>query len=79
MSMTDYSADFQPPPADVMGVASRIADFLQGEVADKGTGIDSGGGFGQRDLWVKVGGIEYLITVRLTAAEAMRRAPGGTA
>lgn len=44
-------------------LASEIRQFLK-TIADEGTGIDSGGCDGCADLWVKVGGVEYYVTIR---------------
>jgi hypothetical protein len=33
-------------------------------VIDSGTSIDTGGGRDSADLWAKIGGVEYYMTVR---------------
>ena len=43
-------------------LAGEIRTFLH-SVKDEGTNIDSAGGLGGADLWVKVQGVEYLIQV----------------
>ena len=43
---------------------NEVRIFLLSSVADAGTNIDSGGGDGDADLWVKVGGIEYYVNFR---------------
>lgn len=43
-------------------IATEIRDFLH-SVKDEGSSIDSGAGNGSADLWVKVQGVEYLITI----------------
>lgn len=45
-------------------LAHEIRTFLLASVADHGTAIDSGGGDGDADLWVKVGGVEYYIHIK---------------
>lgn len=49
-----------------LSLAHEIRNLLK-PVADEGTGIDSGGGDGMADLWVTIGGIEYLITIKRSA------------
>lgn len=44
-------------------LAHEIREFLK-SVVDEGTNIDSGGGDGTADLWPKVGGVEYFISIR---------------
>lgn len=40
--------------------------WLQGLLADKtGSGVDTGAGFNQFDLWAKRNGVEFFITVKL--------------
>lgn len=46
------------------GLAEEIRKFLQAGVADDGTSIDSGVGFGGADLRPQVGGVKYNINVR---------------
>ena len=51
------------PPDDVAQIRKEIAAFIRSALADEGTAIDAGGGFGGFDLWFTVGGIEYVLTV----------------
>lgn len=51
------------PTHDCMMVGSEIEQFLRC-IVDHGTGVDTGGGFGQRDIWATVQGKEYIITIR---------------
>lgn len=44
-------------------LAKEILDFLN-TIKDEGTEIDSGGGFGGSDLWVTIGGEEFIIQVK---------------
>ncbi len=60
--MNDKLSFIDPPSGEVMSVATYIKGAL-GLVADEGTGIDTGGGFSQRDMWVKIDGKEFMITV----------------
>lgn len=53
-----------PPSADCMAVGHMMRDWLEAAVADAGTKIDTGGGLGGYDLWVKVGGKELFITIK---------------
>jgi hypothetical protein len=41
----------------------ELEAFLR-TIIDEGTYIDSGGGFGQADLWPRIGGKEFLVTVK---------------
>jgi hypothetical protein len=43
-------------------LALEIREFLQ-SIKDEGTAIDSGGGLGSADLWVKIQGDEYYISI----------------
>lgn len=54
--------------------AGTVAGELRAALSamkDEGTGIDGGGGDNSYDLWVTIGGYEYVITVRKT--EAVKR------
>ena len=42
----------------------RLLCALLKQVVDSGTSIDTGGGRDSADLWAKIGGVEYYITVR---------------
>jgi hypothetical protein len=48
---------------EAYSLALEIKGFLQ-SVKDADTSIDSGGGLGEADLWVKVQGVEYHISVK---------------
>jgi hypothetical protein len=56
-----------------LSVAGEIRAFLLSNVADAGTGVDSGCGNGNADLWVTVDGVEYYIHIRLSNAEKLTR------
>jgi hypothetical protein len=58
--------------ADVMSVAEEIMSFLRLAVIDEGTGFDTGGGMGQRDVWFKVDGREYFMTLRPSNAQILK-------
>lgn len=51
------------------GLSLEIRSMLLASVADHGTSIDSGGGDGDADLWVKVQGVEYYINIRRSNAQ----------
>jgi hypothetical protein len=53
-------------PEGVIEIGYMLADFLKASVADADTAVDTGCGFGQFDLWVKVGGEEFFVTVKKT-------------
>jgi hypothetical protein len=53
-----------PPPADCMALGHMMRDWLKAVVADPGTSVDTGGGFGCYDLWVKMGGKEVYIQIK---------------
>lgn len=52
-------------------LAHEIRAFLM-SVKDEGTGIDSGGGDGDADLWVKVQGVEYYINIRKSNTQLLK-------
>ena len=57
----DMSA-FEAPTMATRHFAEELHLWLDSK-ADHGTSIDSGGGFGCRDLWVTVGGRNFFISV----------------
>lgn len=59
-------------------LAHEIREFLK-SVVDHGSNIDSGGGDGVADLWAKVGGVEYHISIKrsgLMPGTSMSSRPG---
>lgn len=54
----------EPPTKDCQAVGYMMRDWLQAVIADAGTHVDTGGGMGQFDLWVKVGGKEIYISLK---------------
>ena len=48
---------------DAVTMAHELVALLE-PIKDHGTEIDTGGGMGEADLWVKIGGVEWFITVR---------------
>lgn len=44
-------------------VMREMCDLLK-PMYDEGTTPDTGAGLGSADMWIKVGGIEYVITVK---------------
>lgn len=62
-------------PGDACAARNLIRDAMRPYV-DKGTSMDGGGGFGQADLWMTVGGVEYLVSVKPTRCLG---APSGAA
>lgn len=61
-------------PADAAAVRDLIRQMMRSQV-DQDSSMDGGGGFAQADLWVWMGGVEYLVTVRATGA--IKRAEKG--
>jgi hypothetical protein len=53
---------------DASTFAHEIMGYLE-NIKDHGTSIDTGGGMGSYDLWVKCGGIEWYINVRKSNAQ----------
>jgi hypothetical protein len=53
-----------PPSDNVQALGHMMREWLLNAVADSGTGVDTGGGMGCYDLWVKVGGEEVLVQLR---------------
>ena len=52
--------------------AAQVRDLIKamiGTQVDHGSSMDTGGGFGQADLWVKFGGVEYLVLVKGPSAD----------
>lgn len=41
-----------------------LRDILLHQIADDGTTVDTGAGMGEFDLWVKMDGREYVVTVK---------------
>lgn len=56
-------------PKDAAQVRDLIREMLTTQV-DHGSGMDTGGGFGTADLWVKFGGKEYFVSVKSTSEAA---------
>jgi len=55
------------PTKKFLDTCSRIEAALR-SVADEGTNIDTGGGLGSRDFWVKIDGTEFFIQVSTSKA-----------
>lgn len=53
-------------------LAHEIRTMLLASVADQGTGIDSGGGDGNADLWVTVQGVKYYINIRHSNTQLLK-------
>ncbi len=45
-------------------VAHELAALIKQGMADQGTAVDSGGCNGSADLWFKVNGVEFYLTIR---------------
>lgn len=56
-----------PPSDNTQALGHLMRQWLKGTIADPGTGVDSGGGMGCYDLWVKVGGEEIYICLKSKA------------
>ena len=54
-----------------LSLIHELREMLK-SIIDHGTEIDSGGGDGMADLWAKVQGIEYYMTVRRSNAQLMK-------
>lgn len=61
--MNDINAEHLDYPQDAAQVRDLIRDMMQTQV-DHGTSMDTGGGLGSADLWMKFGGKEYFISVQ---------------
>lgn len=54
-------------PKGCIEIGYLLCEYLESAVADEGTAVDTGAGLGSFDLWVKVGGEEYYISVKKRA------------
>ena len=52
-------------PEGAAQVRDLIRDMLKSQV-DQGSSMDTGGGFGEADLWVSFGGTEYFVSVKIS-------------
>jgi hypothetical protein len=50
-------------PGDAAQVRDLIREYLKPQV-DHGSSMDGGGGLGSADLWLTLGGVEYIVTVK---------------
>ena len=50
-------------PKDAAQVRDLIRELMSSQV-DHDTSMDTGGGMGQADLWLTVGGVEYTVSVK---------------
>jgi hypothetical protein len=58
-------SEVENPPTDTTTALGHLMrQWLLGTIADPGTGVDTGGGMGCYDLWVKVGGEDIAITLK---------------
>lgn len=57
---------------DAITIREELRAFLQ-TIVDEGTHIDSGGGLGQADLWPRIGGKEFLVTVKDLGTYTVRK------
>lgn len=53
-----------PPSSEVQALGMLMKHWLETEMSDNGSAVDSGGGMGQYDLWVKFGGEELYISIK---------------
>lgn len=53
-----------PPDENSTFIGHMLVEWLKAHVADPGTSIDTGGGFGAYDIWVKFENVEYSIKVQ---------------
>lgn len=49
--------------AKLYGFCDMARRFFDG-IKDDGSNIDTGGGFESRDIWVTVGGVEYIVNIK---------------
>jgi hypothetical protein len=66
-----------PPSDNTAALGHLMRQWLLGTIADAGTGVDTGGGLGCYDLWVKVGGEEIFISLRSRAGRVIPVSPEG--
>ena len=59
---------FSQTTKDAATIASEIMKFLE-TIKDADTEIDTGSGMEESDLWVKIGGIEWYITIKKSNAQ----------
>jgi hypothetical protein len=52
-----------PPSEGAQFIGHMMRDWLITQIADPGTGVDTGGGFYTYDLWVTVEGVEHHIAI----------------
>lgn len=64
--MTEKTLNY---PMGAASVRDEIRSVLRNTIVDHGSAMDGGGGFGSADLWIWVGGKEYLVTVKPTGGE----------
>jgi hypothetical protein len=53
-----------PPSDEATALGCMLREWLQNCVANPGTSIDTGGGFGSYDLWVHMGDEEIYIRLQ---------------
>lgn len=63
-----------PPCGEVAVLGDMMRNWLYTEVSDNGSAVDSGAGSGSYDLWVKFGGKEIYINLRLSNNELAKAA-----
>lgn len=64
--MSEIDASKLNYPHDAASVRNLIREMMQSQV-DHGTSMDGGGGFGSADLWMTIGGREFIVTVKPTS------------
>lgn len=61
-------------PEDAMQVRNLIREMMRSQV-DEGTSMDGGGGLGSADLWMTIGGHEFIVTVQPVPKPKQRSQP----
>jgi hypothetical protein len=51
-------------PRGVREIGEMVGEFLRNAVADAGTCVDTGFGFGEYDCFVTVGGVEHAVVIK---------------
>jgi hypothetical protein len=64
MSDSIGGGGIEQPTDNTMALATLMRDWLRAFASDAGTGVDSGLGFGECDLWVQFGGEDIHIRIK---------------
>jgi len=64
VTLWSKSAMDDMPDSELMAFCRIVVSGLGQLFPENRDGIDTGGGFGERDIWVKYGDREFILTVR---------------